>query len=299
MSITIIRTMAVNASLISFPTNPVILPAGQLSTSFIAIGTGTGNTTIIANSALGSAYSIVFISEAVSGMALSALTSVVGMQINSPKKLGTVYLGSNIQKTIPFQFLDFSSPNPTNFSVHSNNENVARIPPEVTVGPGEKNVPVIITTEMSGEVSILFRSEFTSRELRVLVGTAIVNNLPQFFAQPAGIKVQHSRSLGQVIVPENSNHGISLTLMSVPATSDTILQSFSSDTSVVEIVGNVVVNAGDRGTEVNLVSRNEGIAIINLSTPLESQELVIIVGDPLPEEVPLTLAPIVEVEVEP
>ncbi|MGB2715170.1 MAG: Ig-like domain-containing protein [Vicinamibacterales bacterium] len=91
-----IQLRAGDPTLVSFPVNPVVLPAGQMSVDAAITGEAVGNTAIFGESNYGTASAIVSVSEVVPGQTFSPTASLVGTSLVNPPSAGVVTITSNV-----------------------------------------------------------------------------------------------------------------------------------------------------------------------------------------------------------
>ena len=136
------------------------------------------------------------------------------------------------------------------------------------------------------------------RELTVFVGTPPAGRIPPIVAAPVGVVVLAAPSVGQAIIPENSQQALTVRLLSEPATEETPVAVTSSDPAVADVLGQVVIPAGEQVATFEITTGEAGEATLTFRAGMEVRELTVFVGTPPPGRVPPIVAPIVGIEVE-
>jgi hypothetical protein len=91
-----IQLRAGDPSIVSFPVNPVTIPAGQLFVEGVVTGVATGNTAIFGDSTRGTADAIVSVSDVVPGETSSPTADPVGASLLSPPSAGAVAINTDV-----------------------------------------------------------------------------------------------------------------------------------------------------------------------------------------------------------
>jgi hypothetical protein len=91
-----IQLRAGDPSIVSFPINPVTIPAGQLFVDGVVTGVATGNTAIFGDSTRGTADAVVSVGEVAPGQTRSASASPIGATLLSPRSAGVVTITTDV-----------------------------------------------------------------------------------------------------------------------------------------------------------------------------------------------------------
>jgi hypothetical protein len=102
-----VELSTVDPTVVSLP-DSVVLTAGQTERSVLVTGAASGNTTILANSSLGTPAAIVSVSEPVAGKQLTALAPAVGMVVLAPPSVGQAITAENSQQSLTVRLLSSS-----------------------------------------------------------------------------------------------------------------------------------------------------------------------------------------------
>jgi hypothetical protein len=113
-----------------------------------------------------------------------------------------------------------------------------------------------------------------------------------------GVVVLAAPSVGQAITAENSQQSLTVRLLSSPAAEETPVAVTSSDPAVADVIGQVVIPAGEQVATLTIETGEAGEATLTLRAGEEVRELTVFVGIPPPGRVPPIVAPIVGIEVE-
>jgi hypothetical protein len=166
----------------------------------------------------------------------------------------------------------------------------------LTTGQTERSVPV--TGAATGSTTILANSRLGTPAAIVSVSEPVAGQQLTALAPAVSMVVQAAPSVGQAITPENSEQTLSVRLLSEPAGEDTPVAVTSSNPAVAEVLGEVVIPAGEQVATLTIKTGDPGEATLLLRAGEEVRELTVFVGPPPPGRVPPILAPIVGIEVE-
>jgi hypothetical protein len=226
-----VELSTVDPTVVSLP-DSVVLTAGQTERSVLVTGAASGNTTILANSSLGTPAAIVSVSEPVAGKQLTALAPAVGMVVLAPPSVGQAITAENSQQSLTVRLLSSPATEETPVAVTSSDPAVADVLGQVVIPAGEQT----LTLRAGEEV----------RELTVFVGAPPAGRIPPIVARPVGVVVLVAPSVGQAIAAENSEQTVTVRLLSEPAAEETPVAVTSSDPAVADVLGQVVIPAGEQ-----------------------------------------------------
>jgi hypothetical protein len=106
--------------------------------------------------------------------------------------------------------------------------------------------------------------------------------------------------IAQVITPVNGGATLGVQLLTAPATANIPVAVSSSNPAVVTVAGNVLVLQGQQVARLDLVTGlQSGVAVLTLEFGGMKQEVVVVVGTPPTNQIPVVTAPVVGVTVEP
>jgi hypothetical protein len=90
-----IQLSAGDPALVSFPVNPVVLPAGQTMIDAAVHGEASGNTAVFGSSTRGDTVTVVSVSPVVPGQAVTPIADPVGALFTNPPSAATVAISTN------------------------------------------------------------------------------------------------------------------------------------------------------------------------------------------------------------
>jgi hypothetical protein len=184
-----VNLSAIDPTLIALPADSVVLEAGQSERSISVTGLAAGNTTVLADSDLGSAAAIVSVSEVVSEQTMTAMAPPVGLVVLPPPSLGQVVAPVSGEQTVTLRLLSSPATADTLVTVSSSNPAVATVEGSVLIPAGEQVAELTITTGVEGEAVLTLRSGTEVWELTVIVGTPPPGSVPPILAPPVGVEV--------------------------------------------------------------------------------------------------------------
>ena len=91
-----IQLRAGDSTVVSFPVNPVVIPAGQSFVDAAVTGQATGNTAVFGDSSHGTTEAIVSVSQVVAGRTLTPTASLVGAAFLNPPSAGVVTITTDV-----------------------------------------------------------------------------------------------------------------------------------------------------------------------------------------------------------
>ncbi|MEE9533331.1 MAG: hypothetical protein V3W06_02850, partial [Acidimicrobiia bacterium] len=186
----------------------------------------------------------------------------------------------------------------TPVAVTSSDPAVADVLGQVVIPVGEQVATLTIKTGEAGEATLTLRAGTEVRELTVFVGPPPAGRIPPIVARPVGVVVLAAPSVGQAITAENSQQTLTVRLLPSPAAEETQVAVTSSDPNVADVLGQVVIPAGEQVATFEITTGEAGEATLTLRAGTEVRELTVFVGPPPPGRVPPIVAPIVGIEVE-
>jgi hypothetical protein len=278
-------------------TDPVVIPAGAREAAVILNTYQTGEATLYFDAGTESRGLKVIVGLPPADKVPPTLALPVGVAVIPSYSSGQVIVGESEQQIFSVQLLFSPAPVDTPVSVTSSNTAVADVTAPVVIPAGAKNASVTLNTGQAGEATLTLDAGDEVRKLRVIVGLPPADQIPPTLAHPVGVQVIPPYPAGQVIVEESSLQTFSVRLLFSPASTNIPVAVSSSNTSVANVAGPVVIPAGSRDATVNLDTGIAGEAVIRLDAGDEVRELIVIVGTPPNEKVPPIVAPIVGVEV--
>ena len=191
-------------------------------------------------------------------------------------------------------------------TVTSSNPAIATINGTATIAAGSRMVTVSITTGSAGTAILTLDAGSIRREFSLIVGSTLPpSGTPVITAPPVGISVVPSPAgVGRIAIAPgaavNATIGVQVmrTGRAMPATvtvssSNPAIVGFASGAQVTRTIA-----AGELVLPIDLVSPGTpGAAILRFEIDGEVRELLVVVGDPSPSQIPAVMAPVVGVRI--
>jgi hypothetical protein len=181
----------------------------------------------------------------------------------------------------------------------STNPQVADVVSASHVLAGQQVSQITIATGMAGTATITLRAGTEVRELTIVVGGTGAGQMPAVVAAPVGVAIQPAPLAGVVISPVGGVAVVGLRLLTAPAASDIVADVTTSNASVATVQGSVLIHAGEQVVQVSIVTANQGVAEVTVKAGAQTVRFAVIAGTPPPGAVPVVVAPIVGVKVQP
>ncbi|HXH06729.1 MAG TPA: carboxypeptidase regulatory-like domain-containing protein [Vicinamibacterales bacterium] len=287
-----IQLRAGNPAIVSFPVNPVTLPAGRTSIEAPIAGEAAGATTVFGDSAVGTADATVSVSPLVSGTVLSPIAELVGTSLLNPPSTAVVIVAPGRTTTLAVTVLSSPAAAATPVTIASTNPAVATAtsPP---VAAGAQRADVAITTGESGLATLVIRAGDEVRAITVFAGAPGQGIVPLVPAMPVGIGVTPAAG-SRLFVPLGATRGVRVAVLGAPAAADTSVTVTSSDPGVATVSGTPVVRAGEQIVDLALSTGAAGRATLMLDLAGAKFTVEVVVGsDPTPATAPAIAAPVV------
>ncbi len=283
-----IALTAGDATLVTFPVNPAVLPAGQTFIDAAIVGASAGATAIIGSSPHGNAVAIVAVSQAQVGQTLTPIGQPAGIAVSNPPSAGAVVVQSGTPRVVRVLVLD--APATGNLAVTVSSTNAAVATATATpVGDGQQTTDVQITPLADGVATIIFRVGNLVRALTVYVGAPPAGSTLLLLASPAGVAVSNAPSAGQVITAAGGHVVVTVQLLNAPAVTDTAVTVATSNAAVASGIASVI-HAGQTTTSLSIDSTVDGIATFTLRAGGETRAVTIFVGVPPANAAPILVA---------
>jgi hypothetical protein len=290
---------AIDPTLIVFSEESLLFEAGQTERLISVTGVVEGNTTVLADSELGSASAIISVSEAVYGQTITAMAPAVGVSVLHPPSVGQVVAPVGAEQTVTLRLLSSPATADTAVTVTSSNPAVARVEGPVVIPAGEQVAELTITTGVEGKSVLILRAGTEVWEFTVIVGTPPPGSVLPILAAPVGVSVLPLGTAGKLFLDVGGSRNIVVQLLSAPAAVDMQVLATSASAQVADVSPQqFTLPAGEQnaGFTVN-AGNSSGETVITFKIDNEVLTLVVVVGIPPQEQAPLTLAPTVGVEV--
>jgi hypothetical protein len=272
-------------------TAPVVVAAGQL-TAGVEIATGDAGEAVLSFVAPdGSGRQIRILVGAPSADRTPPIfASPIGAVVLPLPSLGDVFLAAAAQPTLVLELLPAPSAGTTSFTATSSNPAVAQVVGPVVVASGASAASVTIATGEAGAAVLTFLAGDTGRQIQIVVGAPTADRTPPVLAKPLGAIVLELPSLGELILAPGAARTLALPLLAAPLGGATAFSVASSDPAVAQVVGAVVVAAGDVEAPVSIQAGAAGEAVLTFTSGAGARTVRVVAGTPAPERTPPILA---------
>lgn len=171
---------------------------------------------------------------------------------------------------------------------------VAEVPSTPVILPaGSPFIDVPVNGLAEGSTSVLVNSVLGTEAVVISVSTPLSGQELRPLAPAVGTMALSPPHLGRVILPENSQRTLVLTVLGSPATADTSLIVSSNNPAVADIPGSPMVPQNELTVALTIDTGAEGTAELILRAGEEVRRLTVTVGLPLlGTEPPLVAAPV-------
>jgi len=159
---------------------------------------------------------------------------------------------------------------------------VASVPGLVVLPAGEIELLVLVTGTATGSTTILASSSRGAPASIVSVSEPLAQQELTVLAPPTGVVLSAPPSAGQLTLGVSEQQTVELRLLTSPSGADLQVTVTSSDPAVVDVLGLVVVAAGELVAPMTLVTGAAGEATLTLRVGSEVRELTVFVGSPPP-----------------
>jgi hypothetical protein len=285
----VVHLAAVDASVVTFPVNPVVVQAGRDHAMVPIAGARVGNTTFVATSNGGDATAVASVS-AVAAKALDVLSAPVSTVVLPAPAFGRVFASPGTQPQVGVRLLSAPATADTPVTVVSSDANVARVDGAVVISAGSQIASLTITTGAAGTATLRITINGVVRELTVIVGTPPAGSLPPVLAAPVSTVVLSAPALGGVFTSPAAQSTVGIRLLSSPSPVDVPVTVTSSDSAVASVQGAIVIPAGSQIATLTIVTGAAGTATLRLTVNGVVRELTVVVGPPAAGSVPPVLA---------
>jgi hypothetical protein len=285
----VVHLTALDASVVTFPVNPVVLQAGRDHVMVPVAGARVGNTTIVATSSGGDAATVAAVSP-IAAKTLAVLSGPVSTVVLPAPAFGRVFTSPGTHPVVGIRLLSAPAAADTAVTVTSSDANVARVEGPVVISAGSLIATITISTGAAGTATLRIIVNGLVRELTVIVGTPPSGSLPPVLAAPVSSVVLPAPALGDVFTSPAAQSTVGIRLLSSPSTVDVPVTVTSSDPAVASVQGSVVIPAGSQLATLAIVTGAAGTATLRLTMNGVVRELTVIVGAPPAGSVPPVLA---------
>jgi hypothetical protein len=239
-----------------------------------------------------------------------AFAPSVGISLLGLPFIGQVSTAAASSASFGIVFLPAPAVTDTTISVTSSNTDVAAVvTPSVLVGAGNRVVDVQVTTGVAGTATLTLEGGGMKREFLVFVGAAPpANRTPVTVAPAVGVSVIPDGNVasGRIFAPSGAavTPTIGIQLIRTALASPVQVTVTTSNPQIVSLGASETVTATlDAGALVVPITftsaGTEGAAVLTFEFEGQKRELVVVVGNPLPSQIPAAVAPVVGVQVVP
>jgi hypothetical protein len=281
-----ISLTAGDPALVSFPVNPVVLPAGQLHVDAEVTGVATGATAIIGRSTRGEAAAIVAVSPVLSGMTLTSIPSELGLGVLNPPSSGYAVLSTGDTVTVAVPVLIAASATETTVEVVSTNGSVATAT-AAPIAAGATTALIEITSITDGVATLIIRAGGHVRGITVFVGS--LASAPLLVAQPAGTSVLQAPAAGQVLTTTGVQSIITVPILSTAAAAPVPVTVSSLDPSIA-IGASGGIDVGETTATITITGLTNGTTTLIVRAGDVVRAIAVTVGAPAPGSEPLIVA---------
>lgn len=277
------------------------IPAGETTATISIQGLANGVTTLIVRAGADVRSVQVTIGPPAPGTEPLILARPAGLSIVGAGGAGFAVTAAGGQTLVALPLLSDPASSTTAVTVTSLNPEIATAP-NASIPAGGTAATLTIAGHSDGLAALVVEAAGKVRTLAVYVGTAAAN-APAALAPAAGVSVAAAPTLGRVFgspgVVTSSTLGIRL--LSAAATAPIQVTVTSSNPSVALVDGatttTVTIPAGAQVADVLIgLTGSEGAALLRFQFNGETRELLVIVGDPPPGQIPAVVAPVLGIE---
>jgi hypothetical protein len=283
-----IALTAGDPALVSFPTNPVVLPAGQTKVNAVVAGVSAGATAVLGTSTHGVAAAIVSVSTPQSGQTLTPFATEIGLGVSNPPSGGFVIVQPASTPIVRLRLLAAPAATDTPVTVFSTNAGVATATAS-TILAGQQTTDLQISALTNGVATIVLRAGNQVVGLTIFVGAPPAGSTPMILASPVGLSISSPPIVGQVIAAAGRQFSITVQVLSSPAAVDTPV-SISSDNPAVATATSSIIAAGQTSATITINTVADGKTTLTLRAGGDVRAVTVFVGVPAPGSTPLVLA---------
>jgi hypothetical protein len=236
------------------------------------------------------------------------VTAPVGVSVVGLPFIGKAFAPSAASTTIGVLLLPAAFATPTVVTVTSSDPAIASpISPTATITAGSRMLSLALTTGATGTAMLTLEFNGARREFQVIVGSdPSPSNAPIVVALPVGVSLAPIPGMGRINVAPGSvvSASVGVQVFSTARVTATPMTVTSSNPSVVSIGGSASlttqVPAGNVTVPVPLLtSGTTGVAILRFEFEGRLQDLLVVVGNLPPTEIPALTAPVLGIRINP
>lgn len=235
------------------------------------------------------------------------LAQPTGISVGGLPFIGTAAAQPGATFALGILLLAEPAPTAMTVTVTSSDPSVASVTGPATIAAGSRMVTITITTGAAGTAVLTLEVGSIRREFALLVGgTLAPSRTPLISAPPVGVSVVPAPlGVGRLTIPAgsavNASVGVQV-LTSARATPTTVTVTSSNPAVVGFAAGSQVtttIAAGGLVVPLDLASTGAtGAAILRFEIDGAVKELLVVVGNPAPSEIPAVVAPVIGVRID-
>lgn len=283
-----IQLRAGDPLIVTFPVNPVIIPAGQTSVDAALSGQARGNTAVFGESSRGNVDAIISVGVVLAGTEVIATAPQPGVAIVNAPSAATIVTQPGETKTTRISVLTSPAPVAIDVSVVSTNPSVAT----GSSGPlvaGRSTIDLTITSGQPGVATLVIRVGDQVRGVTVIVGSVAANALPLVVARPAGLSIANTLPTGHVLTVSGRQSTVTLNALPQPATAATPVTVDSTNPSVATATADPI-QPGSQSVNLVISAHGDGTTLLIVRAGAEVRAITVIVGDIQVQRLPLVFA---------
>jgi hypothetical protein len=283
------------------------IPAGEQVTT-LSITTGSNGTAILTLRAGDTVRSFtVIVGTPAPNQTPIALAPIVGVALPALPFIGQAITAVGAAVTLRLVLLAEPAAEPRAITVTSSDTGVVQVVSQtVTIPAGSRVAAIDILTGAAGRATLMILDGGLRRDFTVLVGQApSPATSPVTAAAPVGVSVVPSPGIGRLVAPAGSavTAPLGVQLLRSPRSVDVPVTVTSSDPGVVTVgtggTAALVIPAGSLVLPITLGTLGvEGAALLSFEFEGQRLDVLVVVGNPLPSQLPAVVAPVLGVEVQ-
>ena len=281
---------AVDPTVVTLPSAPVIVRAGQTMATATIGGAAVGNTTVLAHSSHGMAAVIASVSIPDAQQTLTPVASATGISIPRAPIAAEVIGPPASQVLVTVKVTTAPVGAATPLSATSSDSSIAHVVGTPVVQSGQQVASLTIATGTPGVATLTVRVGNEVRSILVVVGDVPASQMIASLAPPVGVAVAQPPSAGQFFTSTSARKTLTIRVLSTPAAVDTPVVVTSSNSAVATVDGQPIVRAGQEVATITVVTGEAGTATLVFKAGAEARELTVAVGASPNTPVPAVLA---------
>ncbi len=236
------------------------------------------------------------------------LAAPVGVSIAGLPFIGKAFAPAGTAATVGVLLLPAAAATPTTVTVSSSDPAVVAVTSATAIVPaGSRMLSLALTTGAAGTATLTLEFNGTRREFQVVVGSGPTSsNAPIVVAMPIGVSVVPFPTMGRVTVAPGTavSATVGVQLLSSTRGVATPVTITSSNPSVVSLGGGATVSANVAAGSLTvpvplLTTGTAGVAILRFEFDGTTKEMIVVVGNLAPSQIPTLTAPVIGIRIDP